>query len=136
MSKSKKHLSAHRLGNLMVVSGALIISAGTGIHSEAQLSGQGTITGVYQPTELQWIASETVLPAAGQPSSAGGIFAFGMLMVLVGFGIHAWLMLNKSEGKPVPVHVRKQRAPKPQVKKSRSTRRQAEVIWIERTIRF
>lgn len=136
MSKNKKHTSARRLGNVMVVAGALIWSAGTSMHSEAQLSGQGAVTGAHTPTQLQWIATETVLPAAGQPNSAGGVFAFGMLMMLVGFGIHAWLMLNKAEGKPVPVRVRKQRTAKPQAKKSRKTRRQAEVIWIERTIRF
>lgn len=121
----------------MVVAGALIWSAGGSMNMEAQLSGQGSLQGAYNPTGLEWVATEHVLPAATEPSSASGVLAFGMLMMLVGFGLHAWLMLNKQNtGRPVPVRIRKQAAPKKEVRKARSSRRQAEVIWIERTIRF
>lgn len=136
MSKHTKHTSARVLGNLMVVSGALIWSAGTGMQTEAQLSNQGAAIGTQVETGLTWVATETVFPAASQSTSPSGILALGMLMMLIGFGMHAWLILEKKDGKPVPVRIRKQAVPKKEVRKGRSTRRQAEVIWIERTIRF
>jgi len=51
-----------------------------------------------------------------------------MLMMLIGFGLHALWTIRKNDEQPVPVKVRK--------KEPRTSRTQMEVIWVERTIRF
>ena len=72
---------------------------------------------------------EAVMPAAMEQGNGFGIIAFGMLMMLLGFGLHSLIVLRNQEvERTVPVKQKK--------KSPRSSRRQMEVIWIERTIRF
>lgn len=88
----------------------------------ASVTGQGSyIMQAPEPVALMQSAPE-------HPISLG-LLAFGMLMMQIGFGLHAWYVLQQNqEGSPVTVHAKK--------KSPRKSRRQAEVIWIERTIRF
>lgn len=138
MSKQKTPPTVRTAGSIFVLTGALVALAGSQMSLSAQLSGQGTAIGTQHATELSWTTGEAVMAAAPQQGNPSAVLAFGMLMMLIGFGMHSWYILNKQEGRPVAVHVRKHKAKKPQAtkKSSRKSRRQADVIWIERTIRF
>lgn len=114
MSKSKLHLSLRSIGTTFVLLGASIACIGsTPLSAELLLQNQ-----------------EHLLPAASEPSNAIALVAFGMLMVLIGMGLHALWILRKRDAAPanVPITIRKH--------KNRTTRKQMEVIWVERTIRL
>lgn len=133
MSKNKTHTIEEKVASCFILAGLITAIISTQLHLKAQL-----ITG-QEAKELAWTTQETVLAAAPiQQQSSTGVLAFGMLMMLIGIGMHAWYtMQHQEKGRPVPVHIRKQALKRPEAKKSpRKSRRQAEVIWVERTIRF
>lgn len=136
MSKHIKATELKKTGTLLVALGAMAMVAGSQgrINANvASLSGQGAYMGTQQEApRLTWTQPETLLAAAPESTMPFGVLAFGMLMALVGFGIHAWIVLRERETHERNVPIRaatKKKAP-------RKSRRQAEVIWVERTIRF
>lgn len=109
--------------------GAVVVTVGSQIQLSADLTSKGTYVGTVEPQELMWAQGQVVLPAAMEASNGMYILGFGMLMMLIGFGLHAWMVVEKRDDESAPVKKKK-------VKKARPSRRQAEVIWIERTYRF
>ena len=118
---------SEKIGTALVVLGALIVVAGSQMRLNAQLSGQGAYLEIQQAGYSMPIEEQPLLPAAIETARSTGMLAFGMLMMLLGFGFHALIVMRQRDEKPVPVRVRK-----PQ----RTSRRQMEVIWVERTIRL
>lgn len=117
------------LGPSLIVLGAIIVTAGSQMQLEASLTDQGSYAGMREQTELMWVDSQVVLPAAIESPNPMGVAAFGMLMMLIGFGLHAWVVSKNRNETPVPVRAKKRKEP-------RKSRRQMEVIWVERTIRL
>lgn len=104
-------------GTSLIAFGALIVTIGSQMSLSASLTSQGTYLGTQQAGEPMWIAQEVVLPAAAiESSNPAGVLAFGMLMMLIGFGLHALWTIQKNT--------------------PRNSRKQMEVIWVERTIRL
>lgn len=128
MSKSKLHSPIRRSGIALMLTGLLVSVIGSQMDMTASLSGQGVILGQTAIGEPMWIQAETVLPAAMETQGVG-VMALGMLMVLTGFGLHAlWILRCREADRTVPVKAAK--------KMPRTSRKQMEVIWVERTIRF
>jgi hypothetical protein len=122
------------LGTSFLGLGAVIVTIGSQMSLSASLTEQGTYLGTSQAGSPMWINQESVLPAASiESSNPAGVLAFGMLMMLIGFGLHALWTIRKNDEVEVPVKIRKKSAPK---KEARNSRKQMEVIWIERTIRL
>lgn len=128
------HFSLGAIGGSLIAIGAIISMVSAQMNPEfgAALTHQGSYIGSIEPIEPMWIAQETVLPAAMEPDNSLGVLAFGMLMMLIGFGLHAFLVVHNNQTK-VPVKSAKKIATK---KAPRSSRKQMDVIWVERTIRF
>ncbi|MBT4120103.1 MAG: hypothetical protein HOG89_04130 [Candidatus Peribacter sp.] len=119
------------LGTSFIALGALVVTIGSQMSLSASMTSQGTYLGTQQAGEPMWINQEVLLPAATiESSNPAGVLAFGMLMMLVGFGLHALWTIRKNDEQMVPV---KQASKK---KISRTSRKQMEVIWVERTIRL
>lgn len=115
---TKTHSSFYRnMGTSLLAVGAVVMTIGSQMQLSSNLSSQGSTLEFHD---------QLVLPAAIESSNPGGVLAFGMLMMLVGFGLHALLVLRNSDERPVPVRK----------KSSRTSRKQMEVIWVERTIRL
>ncbi|MDP7069078.1 MAG: hypothetical protein QF815_01005 [Candidatus Peribacteraceae bacterium] len=117
------------LANSLMALGAATTAVGSQKGLGAQLSNQGTNLVQRYANEPMLMGREAVMPAAMEQGNGFGIIAFGMLMMLLGFGLHSLIVLRNQEvERTVPVKQKK--------KSPRSSRRQMEVIWIERTIRF
>lgn len=129
MSKSKLHASPRHFGSTLMVLGAMTMAAGTQTELGADLTHQGAVLGTTVASEPMWIQGQVVLPAATEPNGFG-IMAVGMLLMLIGLGIHAvWILRTKNNDRRVPVR-------QAHKKSNRTSRKQMEVIWVERTIRF
>jgi hypothetical protein len=135
-------MSKQTLGTSLIALGAIVVTIGSQMSLSASATNQGAYLGTQQAGEPMWINQEVVLPAAAiESSNPAGVLAFGMLMMLIGFGLHALWTIRQNDEQPacteqcrsVPVVVRKQPAAK---KQTRTSRKQMDVIWIERTIRF
>ncbi|MAE68552.1 MAG: hypothetical protein QF793_04045 [Candidatus Peribacteraceae bacterium] len=126
-------MSKQTLGTAIIALGAIVVTIGSQMSLGASLTEQGGTLGTEQVGEIMWIDQQVVLPAAIESSNGTGVLAFGMLMMLLGFGLHALWTIRKNDEVSVPVKVRKQQTPK---KTARKSRKQMEVIWIERTIRL
>lgn len=126
---------------VLIAIGAIFVTLGSQLQMEAQLldqlSSQGAVMAEEAASEPLLLEQAVLYPAATAPSNAAGTLAFGMLMMLLGFGFHAWIVLRNEEDRTIKVRAadprKKQRISKPQARKSRKP---MEVIWIERTIRF
>lgn len=132
---NKKHKSYGFLGSLLMVSGIATAALGAtdGIHIPATLvySGQGSLV-MNAPRKPMLLQQEVVMPSAPlEPTSQTGLIAFGALMMLLGFGLHAMIVLREQDEVAVPVRIKKAF-----MKEPRTSRKQMEVIWVERTIRL
>lgn len=126
MSKHTQHSHIQFVGNLLLVLGATVLGSNFMQALPAMVTGKGSLVGTVEPpVGLMLTEAPVLMSAAPQPERIGATIAFGMLMMLIGFGLHAWIVLRKNDEQTVPV----KKAP-------RTSRRQAEVIWVERTIRF
>lgn len=130
MSKETHHSSLRIVGTFLLFAGIVALMLSYKIQPAASLTGQGTVLYALQTLEPTIGNMQSVLPAAPEHSKAG-ILAFGMLMMLLGFGMHAWLVVRKRGQAELAQDEKKD--PK---KYPRSSRRQMEVIWVERTIRL
>ncbi len=154
MTKHTKHARFRSIGTLLMIFGTGVSVLGAETQSlHASLTDQGSYLGTTQATEPMLMARYTICPATvaraamwpaamEQTGPSFGMIALGMLIVLIGIGLHGLYVLRSRDGRAatraepgqsVPVRIRKQKAPQ---KEARKSRRQAEVIWIERTIRF
>lgn len=130
MSKSKLHLTTRTLGTGLMVLGALIMAFSSQTSLNANLTEQGSVAGAMTIGDPMWTQGHAVLPAAPIAANGMGTMALGMLLVLMGLGMHAyWTLRVRSGDRMVPVKQAKKKA-------DRKSRRQMEVIWVERTIRF
>ena len=126
----------------MMLFGACVMTAGTQMPLSATLTDQGSYLGTQETSQPMLIKQETVLPAASNieiATTGMGVIAFGMLMFLCGFGLHAIIVLRErdEETRKIPVKLApRKHMPPVREKLSRDTRRQMDVIWVERTIRF
>lgn len=135
------HPSTKIAGSAFLSIGAAIMTLSSGYALVGSISGQGSTVVEKVALEPMLIQAQTILPAASEltQGSGAGIIAFGMLMMLLGFGLHAFIVLRnrEEEERSVPVHIadpaKKKAVPTPVVRK---TRKPMEVIWVERTIRF
>lgn len=96
--------------------------------------GQGSVV-TSQSATAPVMARPTYVHAAAatEDSNPLGVIAFGMLMMLIGFGAHAFATLRTTE-QNVPVTIRETpKQPAPQKKKASGP---LQVIWIERNIRL
>ena len=140
----RTHSPHRKTASALIVVGAVTSAAGLHFHLPGNLTGQGATLGTNEASKLMWVAQETVLPAAIEAPNSGGVLAFGMLMMLIGFGLHAWITMQNRDEVPVPVRAKKsvKAAWRPtghctrKAKAPRTSRKQMEVIWIERTIRL
>ncbi|PIR54341.1 hypothetical protein COU75_01380 [Candidatus Peregrinibacteria bacterium CG10_big_fil_rev_8_21_14_0_10_42_8] len=144
MFTHKYHPHPRLVSSVLIAMGAITMAIGSQVQMEAQLlgqlSGQGSLTVqevTPEPPMLKQAAPLRAAAVSASESSSAGILAFGMLMMLLGFGMHAWIVLRNAEDRSVKVRIadptKKKVAPEPKVRK---TRKPMEVIWIERTIRF
>lgn len=141
MFTHKYHPHPRLVSGFLMAMGAITMVIGSQVQMEAQLSGQGSIIEkqvTRQPVELrQAVPMHAAAIAMPKTSSSAGVLAFGMLMMLLGFGLHAWIVLQNEEDRTVRVRAadprKKKTVPAPKVRKSRKP---MEVIWVERTIRF
>jgi len=134
MAKHTQHARFRSIGTLLMLLGAGISTLGAELSLNASLTDQGSYLGTTQASAPMLMARETVFPAAMESAGPSfGMIALGMLIMLIGIGLHGLYVLRSRDERPVPVKIRKQKAPQ---KEARKSRRQAEVIWIERTIRF
>ena len=109
--------------------GAIVVTIGSQMSLNASLTNQGAYLGTKQAGEPMWINQEIILPAASiESSNPAGVLAFGMLMMLIGFGLHALWTLRKKQETPVEIPVKQKRTPKGE---ARNSRKQMEVIWVE-----
>ncbi len=122
----------HKTGTVLMVAGAALMMVGSQGQLNASITNQGSYVGTIEPTGLELVQPNALLAAAPESPISFGVLAFGMLLMLVGFGFHAWVVLREREEKERTVPVRAAT----KKKTARKSRRQAEVIWIERTIRF
>jgi len=134
------HPSTKIAGSAFLSIGAVIVTLSSGYALLGSISGQGSSMVEKVPLEPMLIQAQNILPAAPEitQSMGAGMIPFGMLMMLLGFGLHAFIVLrNQEEQRNVPVHIadpaKKKVVPTPVVRK---TRKPMEVIWVERTIRF
>ena len=134
------HPSTKIAGSAFLGIGAGIITLSSGYALLGSISGQGSTIVEKVASEPMFIQAQNILPAAPEVTqgTSAGIIAFGMLMMLLGFGLHAFIVLrNRDDERAVPVHIadpsKRKAAPTPVVRK---TRKPMEVIWVERTIRF
>jgi len=131
MFKHKYQPHPRIVSGFLIAMGAITMVIGSQVQMEAQLVNQLNGQGSFLAAPLY----SSALPTT--ESSSAGILAFGMLMMLLGFGLHAWIVLQNEEDRSVAVRAadpRKRKvAPKPVARKSRKP---MEVIWVERTIRF
>ena len=139
-------------GTALIALGVLFAALGSQeamVSKQASLSGQGALYGNYETGEAMLMPATALHSAAPivESSMSGGMVAFGALMMLLGFGIHAFLASNgllPEKSHAVPVRQAKKRRMKPRKKREalsktlppRLSRKPFEVIWIERTIRF
>ena len=131
----RKHKSHRIFGSALLLAGLITITLGTanGIHVPATLlsSGQGSVISNV-PAKKILLPQHIVFSAAPeQTGSKAGLIAFGALMMLLGFGLHALIVLRESDEISVPVRIKQAFKKEP-----RTSRKQMEVIWIERTIRL
>ncbi len=142
MAINTNHVRFHTLGTLLMIFGTAVGLLGTEIQLNASLTEQGAYLGTIHASEPMLIVKQTVFPAAMENTGPSfGMIALGMLIVLAGIGFHGLYILRCRDAenicgkndRNVPIKIRKQTA---SLKEARSSRRQAEVIWIERTIRF
>src|SRR3989344_7480981 len=134
MAKQTKHARFRSIGTLLMLFGAGVATLGAQTQLNASLTNQGSYLGTTHASAPMLMARETVFPAAMESTGPSfGMIALGMLIMLIGIGLHGLYVLRSREERPVPVRIRKQKAHQ---KEARKSRRQAEVIWIERTIRF
>lgn len=130
MPKETRHSSLRIVSTFLLFAGIIALMLSYKMQPVASLTGQGTVLYTLQTLEPTIGNMQSVLPAAPEPSKAG-ILAFGMLMMLLGFGMHAWLVVRKRGQAELA-----QGEVKGAKKYPRSSRRQMEVIWVERTIRL
>ena len=127
-------MSKQTFGTSLLVLGAIVVTIGSQMSLRASAIGQ--------TSDLMWIDQQAVLPAATiESSNPAGVLAFGMLMMLIGFGMHAlWnIQKNDESDRTVRVHdADPERSRRIRQKKNppRTSRKQMEVIWVERTIRL
>jgi|GEM_PF-1004061 len=144
MFTHKYHPHPRLVSSVLIAMGAITMAIGTQVQMEAQLlgqlSGQGSVTikeAMREPPMLKQAAPLRAAAISAPESSSAGVLAFGMLMMLLGFGMHAWIVLRNEEDRSVQVRIadpaKKKIVPAPTVRK---TRKPMEVIWVERTIRF
>ena len=136
MKKHTKQAKSYRfLGSLLLVSGLITATLGAAnVPVQGQLlTGQGSSVTQHPVKQPMLLPQETVFPAAPEESTSfqAGLIAFGALMMLLGFGLHAMIVLREQDESPVPVRIRKAF-----MKEPRTSRKQMEVIWVERTIRL
>ena len=144
MFTHKYHPHPRLVSGFLIAMGVITMVIGSQVQMEAQLlhqlNGQGSTVIKEATKEPAMFKQAAPLYSSALPtteSSSAGILAFGMLMMLLGFGLHAWIVLQNEEDRSVAVRAadpRKRKvAPKPVARKSRKP---MEVIWVERTIRF
>lgn len=142
MTHTNTHSPRKIAGNALIALGAISMALGSQLQMEAQLlgqlSGQGSAMVEHMAGEPMLLQQSSVHAAALAPESSAGILAFGMLMMLLGFGLHAWIVLQNDtyEDRTVRVHAADPSKNTKAGKPIRKTRKPMEVIWIERTIRF
>ena len=119
------------VSGFLIALGAITMVIGSQVQMEAQLVHQLNGQGSFLAAPLY----SSALPTT--EGSSAGVLAFGMLMMLLGFGLHALIVLRNVEDRSVTVRAadpqKKKVTPTPTVRKSRKP---MEVIWVERTIRF
>ena len=138
MNTHDAHRTKRRTGSALLMTGLLSVMLGSGLRGQysASLSGKGSMVTEKPAQEVQLVQGHAAAMVIQDenPASGIGMIAFGMLMMLLGFGLHALIVLREhEEDRSVPVHVRTR---KHDAKEPRKTRRQFDVIWVERTIRF
>jgi hypothetical protein len=141
MFRHKYHPHHKLAGSALIAMGAITMALGSQLQMEAQLidqlTGKGAFMADRMAAEPMLMAQPVLFPAAITAPNSGGVIAFGMLMMLLGFGLHAWIVLQNEEDRSVKVRAgdprKRKAAPKPVARKSRKP---MEVIWVERTIRF
>lgn len=144
MFTHKYHPHPRFVSGFLIAMGAITMVIGSQVQMEAQLieqlNGRGS-------TLVKQVSKEPAMFKQAAPlhssalsttdASSAGVLAFGMLMMLLGFGLHAWIVLQNEEDRTVRVRAadprKKKLVPTP---KARKTRKPMEVIWVERTIRF
>ena len=133
------HYSTKIAGTALIAIGAISMALGSQLQMEAQLisqrSGQGSSVMIEEAVINPILLKQSSLHAAALTSSDGaGTLAFGMVMMLLGFGLHAWIVLSDRRVKVKVADPHKKKiTPK---NTTRKTRKPMEIIWIERTIRF
>jgi len=131
---SNKHTRHGRFGSALLLAGLVtsVLGVTDAVPSQGQLlfSGQGALV-LNAPVQEMLLQQTVVMPAAPDVSEINvGLVAFGALMMLLGFGLHALIVLRTRDEQPVPVKIRKNKL------YPRTSRKQMEVIWVERTIRL
>lgn len=116
---------------------ALMIGADISLLS-GQLSGQGTTSFLHPaaPTRTETLMQGSIAHSAAAIPVAGDVgiqLALGMLLILMAFGLHAWITLRDDE-RLVPVHA----APKTPSREriARTNARKMEVFYVEEVIRL
>lgn len=130
--KHTKLALAYRFGTCLMVAGFILLTLYSQEHISAQVvyGSQGAAVHAVDAGGASLWNAERVLPAAPEGSNDLALIGLGMLFIVIGFGLHA--MLTMRNERPVPVKVKEDSTPKRQ----RDSRRQFDVIWIEKTIRF
>ena len=125
-------------GSALIALGFLTMALGSHMQMEAKLSGQGSILHEEVAGTEMMLKQAAGSAAVIAPENSAGVLAFGMLMMLLGFGLHASIVLQKREegDRTVRVRAADPAKKKKEGKTARKTRKPLEVIWIERTIRF
>ena len=106
--------------NSLLATGALIIVVSSSSASKAQ---------VYNSQTLE--QAHFSAPIVANQTSIMGQLALGMLLMLLGFGFHAYLVSHKDK----PVNIKVHAAPKKK-KRIRNKRNKTEIIWMERTFKL
>jgi hypothetical protein len=144
MFTHKYHPHPRLVSGFLIAMGVITMVIGSQVQMEAQLlhqlNGQGSTVIKEVTKEPAMFKQAAPLYSSALPTTEGssaGVLAFGMLMMLLGFGLHALIVLRNVEDRSVTIRAadpqKKKVTPTPAVRKSRKP---MEVIWVERTIRF
>ncbi len=133
MSNTDVQTTFHRImAGSLLLAGFAVLTLATQTHLFAQATSQGSsLRNLPTAPDVRYEAAPTVLPAIPVSSgwSEGTLIVIGMVLILIGLGIHAALTLRTER----PVHVtdvsgKKSEGPS-------RLRRNIDVIWIERKFR-
>lgn len=135
-TKSKSHKQNRILGSALLITGMAISLFGvtdlSPIRAQLLFTEQGSVLGTVKEEGSRLLPQAVVLPAAPEQDMINaGLVAFGALMMLLGFGLHALMVLRMRNERPVPIRSTSRVKAFP-----RTSRKQMEVIWVERTIRL